>query len=333
MNSKKKKLKFSKKVKYTLEYLPFAFLAHTIGILPRSVIVGFANVFGFFAFYFPTSYRLITANIKTAFPEKSSKEIRHIGLKSLQNIILIFFESFWFRAKPKRIEKYFTLTPEVTEMFTHCRKEKIPILLVVPHLGNWEIAGQAIPYYLNFPIAVVAKKFRNPYLADFISNSRGELGNTIIDSKGAARNMIKCLKKNMIVATLVDQNTRVRDGGVFIDFLGVPVPSSKVAAFIKKKMPNVKIFVGGGKRTSGGKMESFINPLPKDYSEYKCDKDFIQDIMTITGSIVEKYPEQYLWFYKRFQNISPDATEEQLKRYPYYAIHPHPRFFDGTLEK
>ncbi|UDQ97006.1 hypothetical protein AAEX28_08120 [Lentisphaerota bacterium WC36G] len=333
MTDKKKNLKLSKKIKYSIEYMPIAFLSKTIGILPRKAVVALANFIGFWIFYFPTSYRLITANIKVAFPEKNSSEIRKIGLKSMQSIILMFFESFWFRADSKRIEQYVHLTPEVLDEFAHTENTKTPMLLVVPHLGNWEIVGQTSPYYLSTPMAVVAKKFRNPYLADFISNSRGEFGNIVIDSKGAARQMLKCLKKNMIVCTLIDQNTRVRDGGVFIDFLGLPVPSSKIAAFICKKMPNVKVMVGGGRRTSDGNIISFIKPLPKKYSEYDNDKDFIQDIMTVTGEVIKKYPEQYLWFYKRFQNISPDATEEELARYPYYAIHPHPRFFDGTLEK
>ena len=328
-----KKLTIYKKIKYTLEYIPFALLAHSIGILPRSVIVGLANLIGCFIFFFPTAYRLITANIKAAFPEKKQKEIRKIGLKSMQSILLLFLESFWFRAKPKRIEKYVEITDDVLKIFHEAQINKTPILLVVPHLGNWEIIGQAIPYLLKNPMAVVAKKFRNPYLANFISNSRSEFGNIVIDSRGAARQMLRHLKKNTMVATLIDQNTRVRDGGIFIDFLGIPVPSSKIAAFISRKMDNVQVLIGGGRRSKDDKLVSFLKPLPKKYHEYSSDKEYVQDIMNVTTEVISEFPEQYLWFYRRFQNISPDATEEQLKRYPYYAIHPHKRFFDGTAEK
>ena len=45
-----------------------------------------------------------------------------------------------------------------------------------------------------------------------------------------------------------------------------------------------------------------------------------------------KYPEQYLWFYKRFQYIDPEASDEVKKRYPDYAVVPNAHFFSRTAK-
>ena len=51
-------------------------------------------------------------------------------------------------------------------------------------------------------------------------------GLRIIFSRGAAREAIHQMKQGRLLGTLIDQNTRVRDGGEFLDFFGLPVPSS-----------------------------------------------------------------------------------------------------------
>ena len=49
--------------------------------------------------------------------------------------------------------------------------------------------------------------------------------------------------------------------------------------------------------------------------------------MKLSESFIRRYPEQYLWLYKRFQHIPPDCPEELRRRYPYYAKVPSPNFF------
>ena len=41
--------------------------------------------------------------------------------------------------------------------------------------------------------------------------------------------------------------------------------------------------------------------------------------MDMSEEFIRKYPDQYLWFYRRFQYIPQGATDELKAKYPFYA--------------
>ena len=42
---------------------------------------------------------------------------------------------------------------------------------------------------------------------------------------------------------------------------------------------------------------------------------------------IRQFPEQYLWYYQRFNIIPPNCPDELKKRYPYYAKPANARFY------
>ncbi|MEG1980367.1 MAG: hypothetical protein RR060_06545, partial [Victivallaceae bacterium] len=53
--------------------------------------------------------------------------------------------------------------------------------------------------------------------------------------------------------------------------------------------------------------------------DYASDEAVIQDVMNISERYIRRYPEQYLWLYKRFLYIPREISPELKSRYPYYA--------------
>ena len=45
----------------------------------------------------------------------------------------------------------------------------------------------------------------------------------------------------------------------------------------------------------------------------------LQALMDMSEEFIRKYPDQYLWFYRRFQYIPQGATDELKAKYPFYA--------------
>ena len=76
-----------------------------------------------------------------------------------------------------------------------------------------------------------------------------------------------------------------------------------------------------------------IEYLSKPFEEYANDREVIQELMVKAEADIRRYPDQYLWFYKRFQYISPDASEEIRKKYPAYAVDPVAAFFSRAARK
>ena len=318
---------------FYLEYLAARLLAGAVRHLPYSWLPGLARI-AEFCFRAARPYRrLVRANIRAALPELAPPEVERISRESLRNMFRNFLEFVWMNGDPGRVRRCCCRPPDIFRMLRCHVDSGRRIIFVNPHLGSWEASGLMIPMYVHMNMAAIAKPVKNPYINRLLNaDSREKVhGLRIIFSRGAAREAIKQMKKGMHLGTLIDQNTRVRDGGEFLDFFGLPVASSVSPAVLKRycdahDMPTVLIF-GVSLRMPNGRLLSFCEELPRPFKEYPDDRAVVQELMRISESYIRRYPEQYLWLYKRFQHIPPDCPEEQRQRYPYYAAEPPPSFY------
>ncbi len=308
-------------------YIPIWIFSHIIKIMPRPVLDFTAELSGRIMYMVPMFRKIVIANISVAFPEYDRKKVKHMAQRSFTNLVRTLLEFFWFSNSEERLNRYVLLAPEAYEMLNRHIQANENIIFVTPHLGNWEATGLKVAISGGLDFAVVVRPPRYEWLNKLIKAERGSFGNDIIEAKGAGRAMFKALKAGKSMATLIDQNTRVRDGGVFVDFFGLPVPSSRAPAVFAARNPKVQLYVAGGVRLPDKRIQTFFEALPKPQSEYSDDQEMIQDLMTITEKYIRKNPDQYLWFYKRFQYIPRDATEELKSKFPYYAATAPDKFY------
>lgn len=318
-------LKKLKPIRYVIEYAFVKTIYLFIRLLPLKCVFILADFIGFFLYLAPHPRKLIKANLKIAFPDKKSWEIHKIARKNASNIVLSILEFFWFINRHHKLNNLLYMDPKIQPMIDKCVKNKTGLIWVTPHLGNWEVARIAVSNSQDIPMAVVARKLNNPYLNKLINYGRMADGSRVIPAKGAVKGMIKALKDGCMVATLVDQNTRARDGGIFVNFFGLPVTTSRAPALFGRKFKAI-LAVGGAIR-KGYKYETFVEELPKKPKDYQSDEELIQDIISKTEDFICQYPDQYLWMYERWRYIPEDLDEEKKKRYPYYASEVTPRFY------
>ena len=277
--------------------------------------------------------KLVRANIRTAMPELPEREVRRICRESFFHLFYNLLEFIWLSGKPERIRRCYYPPPEIRDKVVGYIAEGKRIIFVNPHLGSWEASGVMVPFYADTEMAAVAKPVSNPYLNKLLNSGNREKvkGLRIIFSRGAARTAIKLLREGWSIGLLIDQNTRVRDGGEFVDFFGLPVASSLSPAVLKRycdahDIPTVLLY-GTSIRHADGRIHATVEELPRPFAEYADDRAVVQEIMNMSERYIRKTPEQYLWLYRRFRNIPPDAPAELRKRYPYYARVPGKNFF------
>jgi KDO2-lipid IV(A) lauroyltransferase len=323
--SQKKIKHFLKNIRYLIEFLAILPAYTIIRFLPHSALFTISAFVGRILYILPGFGNLLKANLKAAFPEKDEREIRKIAKNSISNLILTGFEFIWFSNRTNLVGEYIDFDQDAWNSVKEGMDSGKGLIYVAPHLGNWELAGLMIKHYGKMPFAVVARTMNNPYFNWLLNSRRSCEGNRVIPAKGAIRGMIKALKEGYFLATLIDQNTRVRDGGIFVKFFGLPVPTSPAPAFFARKL-DVPVVVGGCIR-EGKRYKAFCKGLPKAPSEYKSEEEIIQELMKITEDFVRQYPDQYLWFYKRFQYIPKEADEELIKQFPSYSSIAPKRFY------
>lgn len=273
-------------------------------------------IFAWFAWYFiPSIRKLILANLHIAFPGKSESECIKIGRKSLYHLAATSFEMFWLNGSIRRIKRYVTLLDKAKKTYDHVNAGGTGFIVVTPHFGSWEATGASyIPVYGGHASTCVAHPFRNRFIHHLVNSNRAKFGNKIIQTKGAAAGMYKALKKGQGVGTLVDQRTLEKHGGVWVKFFGLWCTVSRAPAIlsIKAKVPLIMAYCLRTEKGYDYFAESLENPSDNEV-------ELTQQLTTMTEHIIQKYPEQYLWFYKRFIDI-PDFTEPQMiAQYPFYA--------------
>lgn len=298
--------------------------------LPRSAFFFLAPGIARALFLIPQLGRVSMQNLRAAFPEKSEAERKRIALRSLENLCLTAFEFLWASGKSNVTARLVECTDETKETARKGHESGQGSVFLTPHLGNWEFAGQTLALDLGFQLGVVVRKPRNLYLNRLIASGRLVQGVRIIYSSGAVRACVRALKDGLSIGILIDQNTRVRDGGRFVPFFGLPVPVSMTAAHLARKDDR---FVALGTTVRKGRgFIGILKPLPKPAREYASDEELTAEIMRISESLIREHPDQYLWMYKRFQHIPPDADDSLKSRYPAYASVPPAKFFSSKAK-
>ncbi len=322
-----------------LLYIIVVVLYGFIKIQPHWLLKLNAKIAGSVLYLYPYARKVTQANIKTAFPEKTPAQVREIARKSLINLAFNLTEFLWMCGRVKRIERYTVIPEPVLSQLKECVASNRRIIFVNPHLGSWECSGLMAPHYAGVEMVAIAKPVSNKYLDKFINKigREQEKGLKIVYSKGAMRASIKALQAGQGVGTLIDQNTKLRDGGVFVDFFGLPVPSSAAPAVLmeycmKNNIPAIIIY-GTSVRLANGVITAHSEVLSKPFEEYESPKEVLQELMHISEEYIRRFPEHYLWFYKRFQHIPPDAPDAIKARFPFYAKVPSQRFFGKVVKK
>tara|TARA_B110000305_G_scaffold55085_1_gene60779 strand:- start:46 stop:1080 length:1035 start_codon:yes stop_codon:yes gene_type:complete len=326
---KKRIYKSVKKIRHILEFIFLKLLFGVIKRLPHRALFWISGTIGSLMFKIPSVKKLTTSNVKASFRNKSKEEVRRIACGSLNNLVQNFFELIWFSGEAERQKKYLPTPIEEKEPVKEKTKNGKGLIFVIPHIGNWELAALTGTANFGLPFAAVAKKLGNPYLDKLIVQKRSAEGTRIIPSKGAVRGIMKALAKGFAIVTLIDQNLRARDGGIWVDFFGLPVSSSRAPAMLARKL-GYEIVLLEYIRV-GRKYTIFTKTLPKPISAYESDQELIQDLMIATENIVNKYPEQYLWLYKRYQHIPEAANEITIDNFPFYAKKVTPHFYNKRV--
>ncbi len=304
---------------------------------PRFFITWLAHTGGFFLMWSKNFVKVSDANLQIALPELNRKQRRKIIKASGTNFILCLLEYIWATKNQSRLDRSYLLSDEEAEKLRKRVAAEERTLYVNPHMASWEGASAIIAKAMREKsgVAVIVKAVKNPYLDKLFNGGvRGNVpGIQVIYSTGALRGTIKAFGEKKSLGILIDQNTKVRDGGAFVNFFGLPAPSSLSPAVLakyclNKNMPT-NICYSMAVRESDGKIHFYTIPLSKPITDYTSDIELVQELLDISTAEIAKRPEQYLWSYPRFRYIPADAPEELAAKYPFYAHRARERFYDA----
>jgi KDO2-lipid IV(A) lauroyltransferase len=173
-------------------------------------------------------------------------------------------------------------------------------IILTAHFGNWELLGASI-LANGYTIRGITRQLRSKRLDAIVSSYREKVGWQGIDRDRSIREVLRCLKRNELIAILADVDTRTQ--GIFVDFFGRPAytPYSPVAFALK---------------TGAAILPTFIIRQPDDSHRAVVEAPLLlqqggekeQDLLVntqrftkIIESYIRRYPEQWIWMHERWK--------------------------------
>ena len=173
-------------------------------------------------------------------------------------------------------------------------------IILTAHFGNWELLGASI-LANGYTIRGITRQLRSKRLDAIVSSYREKVGWQGIDRDRSIREVLRCLKRNELIAILADVDTRTQ--GIFVDFFGRPAytPYSPVAFALK---------------TGAAILPTFIIRQPDDSHRAIVEAPLLlqqggekeQDLLVntqrftkIIESYIRRYPEQWIWMHERWK--------------------------------
>ena len=178
-----------------------------------------------------------------------------------------------------------------------------PAMAMTGHFGNWELLSHVYGATVT-PIAFIVRPLKNGILDRIITERRECVGNTIIRKADSAKEVMKVLRKRILVGILIDQNVD-RPKGILVDFFTRKAYTTFGIARLALAM-NAAIHTGFIFRDPARKFHHVIRfgpPLPIDPAAPREEE--VARVTRRCNEELEKAireaPEQWMWFHRRWK--------------------------------
>ncbi|MDR6301133.1 lysophospholipid acyltransferase family protein [Mesonia maritima] len=285
---------------YLLSY-PFLWL---ISILPFSVLYKLSD-FIYFWIYKVFGYRkkVVVSNIKAAFPEKSSEEIKTITKGFYQHFVDIFLEMIKsLSISDKELKKRFKIkNPEVLEQLESQQKSYI---IMTGHYASYEWINALHFYGLRYKAYGVYKQLKNKEFDRLVKKIRSKYNTTMLSTKEVTRQIIKNQRAGILSSygMIADQAPKGAKSKYWRNFMGRKVPVFIGSEFIAKKLDLAVTYLHIQKVKRGYYEAKFI--ILTEHAKKVKDYQITDKYFELLEMQIKNAPAFYLWTHKRWKHAS-----------------------------
>lgn len=281
-----------------------------IGIshLPFWMIYGISD-FLYLLMRFIVKYRhkVITQNLRNAFPEKSEKEIARIINKYYRHFCDLMLESVkMYSMSEKQMEKRirFKGHEKGNELFEQGKS----VIVLAMHYNNWEWCS-SIQTKLNHLVLMVYNPIRGNYAMEkFLLHSREKWGGECVPVHKTARTVIQYNAKGRLNALwLAADQTPPANSKFWTIFLNQETPFFSGPEKIAHST-NQPVFFQHVKKTGRGRYEVEFSLLCETPKEMK-QEDILLAYIRKSEEVIRQEPAYYLWSHRRWKHKRPVDIE------------------------
>ncbi len=278
---------------HRLVYYAFRAGSALVGILPEPVMRRAGMVAGWLAWFW--------AGDRKAMARRHMARLLGPGPQAERAARTVFTaygrywaEVFWYRPRRfRQVERRVDI--EGLEHLERALAEGRPVIVTLPHLGNWEMAATAAER-TGVRITAVAESLGNPLVTKWFLDMRAGLGIDVVltaEGGGVTRKLLEALKNGQTVALLNDRDISGR--GVQVEFFGetTTLPAGPAALALRTGaalLPVASYFKDGpGHRIV---IEPEVEPAPADDTGDRVQPT-TQRLAQVLERQICRHPEQW----------------------------------------
>lgn len=273
-------------------------LARSFAMVPFPVRSALGWLLGYSAGLLPLRERTLTElQLKAFLPDAFSRShVSRVFANAGQTLLESLSLQPIIRARPEVIEC------DTWEQVQSWLSDSRPLIALTGHTGNWDLLA-AFVISRGVPLTTIGREARSPAAQAVLRWIREGYGIETIwrSDRSGLKRLVQCLRERRVVAALIDQDTRVES--ISIPFFGSPAKTPVSLITLGKKM-NARFVSAFLFRTGCGRYKTYIQEIPDLPTEYDILSRYHQHL----ESLVRQFPDQWVWFHKRWRTGSDGVT-------------------------
>ncbi|MBN2647886.1 MAG: lysophospholipid acyltransferase family protein [Thiotrichales bacterium] len=273
---------------------------HLFSWMPMRWISALAKGLGWLLFWIPNPMRKVAqANLRAVYPTLSSRQQRQRLKSVLQHNAQSILElgPMWYWPQSKLVGVIREVHGQDYLQQAYARGKGV--LLLGPHIGNWELAG--IYAAIHYPTTIMYRPPNLPGLDPVMRHARTRFGSSLVatDLRGL-RQLIQALHANQVSALLPDQDAG--KNGVHAPFMGIPARTMTLVSKLLQKTEAECLMLIAVRHPQGGFV---VHLLPTDRAAL-ASPDSVEAACALNQAVehcIALAPGQYLWTYRRFRGL------------------------------
>ena len=279
-------------------FIIYGFL-YLVSLLPFPVLYFFSDGIYFFLYYvFGYRRKVVTANLKIAFPEKSEKEIHKISKKFYHNLTDTFVEiikliSMSNKSFEKRCKGDFSIIEELA-------KKGKNVQLHTGHQFNWEFGSLLMSKEIkSIPTYAIYMPIKNNAVERVFLKIRQKYGTIFVKATEFRQRREKIFSERFVFFLAADQNHGDPGSAYWLNYFSKPAPfitgpeiggikNDTAIVFVRSRIPKrghyvleCTLYTENAASTSVGEITGAF-------------RDFLE-------KIIREEPDNYLWTHRRWK--------------------------------
>ena len=205
------------------------------------------------------------------------------------------------------IKRRCPLTPESVELMNDFYSSKINTIIVMGHVGNWELANYAFNLHCKNDLYAIYKPLSNDYFDLLIRKLRSRWGTNVISIDDVTEVMNKYEMTGNATGFIADQRP-APENAYWTIFLNQETPVFRGTEILARRLGYPVVYLST-KRIKRGYYQVHIETLIEQPKS--TQKDEISEIHTrrLEQDIIEQ-PEAWLWTHRRWRDKIPESKSK-----------------------